>query len=144
MTVIKRWECPQHGNTLTDVREDMRRFCVPHARYIEAVEVEYVRADLHAGTVIERDGRSWTLAVCPICGASSVDPEDYVCTCACALERVEVVPASNLRGAVAALKEIAGLKRAMETGPFPRSWGASDASKAVRLAEEALDRLGGR
>jgi hypothetical protein len=47
-----------------------------------------------------RDERSWTVRACPICGAASVDPEDYVCTCVCALEAVEVVPASNLEGAV--------------------------------------------
>lgn len=55
--------------------------------------------------VIARDERSWTLRACPICGAATVDPDDYVCQCVCALEAVEVVPSTALRGAVEALDE---------------------------------------
>jgi hypothetical protein len=88
-------------------------------------------------TVITRDERSWTIRVCPICGAAAVIPEDYVCTCVCALESVEVVPASRLAGAV---DENERLRGALERIGRPAGFVSDDedAQMMARIARDAL------
>ena len=87
--------------------------------------------------LIARDERSWTLRSCPMCGAATIDPDDYVCTCVCALEAVEVVPASQLRGAVEALQ------RAEEDRDALRSE-VELCHAALIDAGQRLDRRGGQ
>lgn len=49
---IRRWECPEHGNTLSVTREHApHRYCITHGDFIEPVEVTYVRGDDHQGAV---------------------------------------------------------------------------------------------
>ena len=61
MDVLRRFECPSHGDTLSAaVRSEGRRWCHTCTEWVHPVEVEYVRLDRTRGPyrlLTRRDGR---------------------------------------------------------------------------------------
>lgn len=55
MTVIARWECPEHGDKLAGSQRtggaEIKRYCVECHAYIKPVKVEYVPASQLQGAV---------------------------------------------------------------------------------------------